>query len=241
MKRRREESQSEQETSRPCLDTEFNSDADTEEEIQEKDVLKHLQSNLKLNNNQFNEYINKRLFQTQKQFFRVHLEKIMKEVPMGFEIVKIVKSLEKDCDGFEVMYTAAKTLVQSQTKVIYMKSFDAVFNMVHSLICRYVHEKLVTPVLLKQCNTSEEQLSRAFQVYQKHSQADDNKALLELQCLLYTIQEVLDKNETVKIPNPVVSRCTQQMKAVAEYVVSLMLTVTKGYPDLEKENGTPAQ
>lgn len=185
-------------------------------------ILKDLQANLLKGD--LNDHMEKRLFETQKQYFTVYMERLMNKMPLGKELVNIISNRDGP-NEFEYMFTAAKSLIQSQMRVKQIKAFHAVFDMVYGLVLRYVHEKVVSPALLK--ILSQKQLQSAYEKYQNCSDTDEDGTETEFQCLLYCIQEMLENKETVKIPNPLYSRFTQQMKAMSEYIIALLVSMSK--------------
>ncbi|GIY73869.1 uncharacterized protein CEXT_54941 [Caerostris extrusa] len=80
------------------------------------------------------------------------------------------------------------------------------------------------------------QLDEAFNVYQKCCCAEEEGTMLELQCLLYCIQEQMNKHETCNVPNPLYGRLTQQMKAMSEYIITLLVSVSK--PNVHRDHPT---
>lgn len=185
---------------------------------EEVDILKHFQSNLASDEN-LNNHINKRLFETQKQYFTVYMEKLMYQIPMGKNLVEIVRGKE---NNFEYMFTAAKSIIQSQMNVKKIKSLHAVFDMVYGIGFRFIHEKLVSPSLTHMVNR--EGLDRAYEAYTKSNNVDeDSSTLLEMQSLLYCIQETIDKNESVRVPNPLYGRVIGQFKSLSDYVIALLM------------------
>lgn len=185
-------------------------------------ILKDLQANLLKGD--LNDHMEKRLFETQKQYFTVYMERLMNKMPLGKELVDIISNRDGP-NEFEYMFTAAKSLIQSQMRVKQIKAFHAVFDMVYGLVLRYVHEKVVSPALLKVL--SQKQLQTAYEKYQNCSDTEEDGTETEFQCLLYCIQEMLENKETVKIPNPLYSRFTQQMKAMSEYIIALLVSMSK--------------
>lgn len=216
MKRRRESDPLEPEPDATC-----GTEGEGEEPCcAETHILQELQENLLKGD--LNSSIEQRLFETQKQYFTVYMEKLMHKVPMGEDLVKIVKG---GANEFEYMFTAAKSVIQSQMRVKQIKAFHAVFDMVYSLMWRYVHEKVVSPTLDKVLSSA--QLHRAYERYQACSKTEEEGSVVEMQCLLYCIQEMLESQEPVKIPNPLYSRFTQQMKAMSEYVITILVSLSK--------------
>ncbi|GBL90165.1 hypothetical protein AVEN_739-1 [Araneus ventricosus] len=144
---------------------------------------------------------------------------------MGSQIVDIVKQIDSGKeDSFLCMYTAAKNVIQSNMRVKQIKSFHAVFDMVYGLFWRYMHEKVVSPSLSKMIPPR--QLKEAYDTYQKYIQKEEEGNEFELQCLLYCIQEEMERENPSKIPNPLYSRLTQQMKAMSEYIITLLVSVS---------------
>lgn len=199
-------------------------------------ILKDLQANLMKGD--LNDHMEKRLFETQRQYFTVYMERLMNKMPLGKELVNIISSRNGPND-FEYMFTAAKSLIQSQMRVKQIKAFHAVFDMVYGLVLRYVHEKVVSPALLKVL--SSKQLQLAYEKYQNCSETEEDGTETEFQCLLYCIQEMLENKETVKIPNPLYSRFTQQMKAMSEYIIALLVSMSKPEAPTNTFNTTPEE
>lgn len=195
------------------------------------EILEDLQTNLLKEHPQLNDHVSQRLFDTQKQYFTVYMQKMMDKVPMGKDLINIVKEYGGE-NTFEYTFTAAKSFITSQIKVGQIKSLNAIFDMVYGLLSRYVHEKIITPTLSHVL--ASEQLQRAYEAYQEVAKADDDKSVLDMQSLLFCIQEFLEKHESVKVPNPFYSRMTQQMKAMSEYVITLLVSVAKPtiHPDV---------
>lgn len=188
----------------------------------ENTILNDLKTNLLKGD--LNSQIEKRLFETQKEYFTVYMEKLMHKIPMGEELVKIIQSRGSPHE-FEYMFTAAKSVIQSQMQVKQIKAFHAVFDMVYSIMSRYVHEKVVSPTLEKVL--SSKQLNLAYEKYQQCSNIEEDGSVIEMQCLLYCIQDMLESQEPVKITNPLYSRLTQQVKAMSEYVIALLVALAK--------------
>lgn len=192
------------------------------EKKEETNILQDLQENLLKGD--LNNHIEKRLFETQKQYFTVYMEKLMHQIPMGENLANIIQN-RGGSDEFEYMFTAAKSVVQSHMRVKQIKAFHSVFDMGYSLMWRYVHEKVISPTLIKVLST--QQLNLAYEKYQICSKTEEDGSVIEMQCLLYCIQEMLESQETVKIPNPLYSRFTQQLKAMSEYVITLLVSMSK--------------
>lgn len=205
----------------------------TETKKEETHILQDIQTNLLKDD--LNNHIEKRLFETQKEYFTVYMEKLMHQIPMGENLVNIIQN-RGGPNEFEYMFTAAKSVVQSHMRVKQIKAFHSVFDMGYNLMWRYVHEKVISPTLIK--IVSSQQLNLAYEKYQTCSKMEEESSVIEMQCLLYCIQEMLENEETVKIPNPLYSRFTQQLKAMSEYVIALLVSMSKPIEtDEEKEEG----
>lgn len=192
------------------------------EKKEEVHILQDLQTNLLKDD--LNSHIEKRLFETQKEYFTVYMEKLMHQIPMGENLVNIIQN-RGGPNEFEYMFTAAKSVVQSHMRVKQIKAFHSVFDMGYNLMWRYVHEKVISPALIK--ILTNRQLNLAYEKYQICSKMEEESSVIEMQCLLYCIQEMLENQETVKIPNPLYSRFTQQLKAMSEYVIALLVSMSK--------------
>lgn len=203
------------------------------EKKEETHILQDLQANLLKDD--LNSHIEKRLFETQKEYFTVYMEKLMHQIPMGENLVNIIQN-RGGPNEFEYMFTAAKSVVQSHMRVKQIKAFHSVFDMGYNLMWRYVHEKVISPTLIK--ILTNRQLNLAYEKYQICSKMEEEASVIEMQCLLYCIQEMLENQETVKIPNPLYSRFTQQLKAMSEYVIALLVSMSKPISIEENEEET---
>lgn len=182
------------------------------------EILHDLQTGLTKSDDDLNDHINEQLCHTQKQYYLAYMEKLLNQNPMGQEIVNIVKNMKKG-NEFEYMFTAAKSVVQSQMKLKQIKALHAVSDMLSNLVFRYVHENVVVPALSK--NSTSEHLKQAYFAYQKNSECTDDNTL-EIQCLLYTISNMQEKKEPTKIVNPLYSNFTQKLNGLSQYICFLM-------------------
>lgn len=200
-------------------------DEDSEETVVLKkttpaNVLEDLQRKLKEP-----DHVNEQLINTQKQYFTMYLEKLMHKIPLGKSVIETVRK-NGDVDNFMYMYTASKTIIQSILLVKQTKATKAVVDMFASIACRYVHEKIITPMCAEYVQT--EQLKRAYQAYQASMKAEEDDAELEMRCLLHTIHELLEKDVNVyKSVNPFKAQLTQQLKAVSDYTVALLTAISQ--------------
>lgn len=208
------------------------------EKISESTILADLHKNLS-EEGDMNQFINQRLFEAQKQYYRVYMEKLLKQIPMGQQLVDIVTHLgetTQENNGFEYTFTAAKSAIQSSMRVKQIKALQAIFDMVYGLGMRYVHDHMVTPALKPMIQS--QKLEEAYNTYKRFTTVEEDGSVLELQCLLFCIQEDIQKTECCKVVNPVYSRLTQQMKAMSEYVIALLTsaaTSTEKNPPIVEE------
>lgn len=223
MKRQREESDEEEEPST------------SRARVEEVDILRDLQNNLS-NEQDLNKHINNRFKETEQQYWTVYMEKLMKQVPMGKNIVEIVSGKE---NSFEYMFTASKSLIQSRNNVRRIKSLHAVFDMVYGIGFRFVHEKVIAPSLSHVVKPSV--LNGAYERFAKCKAMDEDETMLELQSLLYCIQETLNKNKPFDIPNPLYTRMVEQLKGLSEYVVALLMHASVPREDVEIHQANPQE
>ncbi|GBN19725.1 hypothetical protein AVEN_261802-1 [Araneus ventricosus] len=173
-----------------------------------------------------NEALNRQLMETQKQYYAMYLEKLMHAIPMGKAIIETIEKNGRAGD-FNYMYTASKTIVQSLMTIQQSKAIKSIVDMVAGVMCRYMHERVIVPML--QTVVHNTQLRRAYQAYQASVNREENDAELEMRCLLHCIHEELEKekDQCFNVVNPFKSQLTQHMKAVSEYVVALLVSVTE--------------
>ncbi|GBM53887.1 hypothetical protein AVEN_64815-1 [Araneus ventricosus] len=96
--------------------------------------------------------------------------------------------------------------------------------MVYGLFWRYMHETVVSLSLSKMIPPR--QLKESYDTYQKFILNEEEGNEFELQCLLYCIQEEMERENPSKIPNTLYSCLTQQMKAMSPYVITLLVSVS---------------
>ena len=193
--------------------------------LPEVTILKNLEKDLMETNNQS---IDQQLAETQKHYFTMYMEKLMQEIPMG---KAIVESVQKNGHGgdFVYMYTASKTIVQSIMSVNKHKALKSMMDMAANIMCRYMHDKVVSPMLSSTIH--EEHLKIAFEAYQKNMTREENETELEMRCLLHTIHQVLEEDQhAIRLVNPFQVQMTQQMKAISEYVVTLLTYLSTATP-----------
>ncbi|KAG8173838.1 hypothetical protein JTE90_016327 [Oedothorax gibbosus] len=140
------------------------------------------------------------LIETQKQYFTMYMNKLMHQLPMGKAIIDTVRKNGHD-DDFMYMYTASKTIVQSIMSVKQHKAMKSMVDMVAGIACKYMHDKILTPMLKPIMD--EEHLQQAFQAYQTSVNQEENDSELEMRCLLHTIHSILEKEEsTLQLDSP---------------------------------------
>ncbi|GFT75886.1 uncharacterized protein NPIL_18961 [Nephila pilipes] len=143
---------------------------------------------------------------------------------MGKAVIETV-SKNGQSNNFMYMYTASKTIIQSVMSVKQSKATKSVVGMIARIACRYVHDKVVSPMLNNVVHN--DHLKRAYQAYQDSGKKEENDVELEMRCLLHCIHEVLDRDEhCIKLVHPIHAQMTQQMKAISEYVVALLVSMT---------------
>ncbi|GFU98724.1 uncharacterized protein TNCV_298961 [Trichonephila clavipes] len=188
---------------------------------EETNILQDLQKGLTETDN---DSINQELLDTQKQYFIMYMEKLMHQIPMGKAVIETVRKNGQE-NNFMCMYAASKTIIQALMNVKQSKAIKSVVDMIFGGACRYVHETVISPMLNKVVHN--EHLKRAYQVYQNSIKKEENDAELEMRCLLHCIHEVLEREEhCIKLVHPFQAQMTQQMKAISEYVVALLVSVT---------------
>ncbi|GFQ84184.1 uncharacterized protein TNCT_265231 [Trichonephila clavata] len=95
----------------------------------------------------------------------------------------------------------------------------------NNFMCMYAASKTIIQALMnaKQSKAIKSGVSSVSEQCEK----EENDAELEMRCLLHCIHQVLEKEEhCIKLVHPFQAQMTQQMKAVSEYVVALLVSVT---------------
>lgn len=179
------------------------------------EVLKEMQNKL----NQTDTNINAEVEITKQKYFVSYFKKVLKELPVCNNIIDL-DSIQENRDGFFKTYSIAKTCVNSHLQLKKIMAFNSIFDMVHGVIGKFVHDKYVKPSLKN--FLSESSLSNAFVKYQESLISEDREKIVELHCIAYLIQSELEKQEVLRIPNPLYNRFTQQMSAISKYITEII-------------------
>lgn len=214
----------------PLLESEDEEPLPKSTRTQEAAILQDLEQSLTKNNSNS---LNQQLLETQKHYFTMYMEKLLHELPMGEAIMDAVRK-NGHADDFVYMYTASKTIIQSMMSVKQYKAMKSIVDMFSGIMCRYVHDKVVTPMLKPV--VQDEQLKEAYLAYQTSVQKEENNTELEMRCLLHTIYQNMEEDQqTVQLSSPFQTQLTQQMKAVSDYVVMLLFSISsKPVAQIEK-------
>lgn len=169
--------------------------------------------------------VNHELKQAREQYLVSYLKKVIQKLPLSKQVIDEAAEVQEGPEGFLKMYSIAKTVVHSEAQLKKMMAFNAVFDMLNSLVGKFVHEQIMKPYLEKYL--SSDQLQMAFSSYQDvlSQQDDTQKTSMELHCVAYLIQSELEKKEILKVSNPVYSRLTRQMNAASKYITCLLMSI----------------
>ncbi|GBO01908.1 hypothetical protein AVEN_200972-1 [Araneus ventricosus] len=188
--------------------------------VKESDVsiLKEIRDKLENEGNHITDEMNR----VKQEYYMSYIKNVMKQLPLSKNIMEPLMEEPEGHDEFLRLFSVAKTVVHSEIQLKKLKAFNAIYDMINGLVGKIVHDRYISPYLRNYINSV--QLNRAFKVYQETLTADDQGNALELQCIAYLIQTELEKQEPLKVPNPLYNRFTQQMKAVSQYVTVLLST-----------------
>lgn len=191
---------------------------DTAKRVKESDVS--VLTTLKDKYSQAGEEINKELERTTEKYYVSFLKKVILKLPLSKEILDSTKDVGDGYDSYLTMFSIAKTCVHSEIQMKKLMAFNAVFDMISSLIGKSIHDRIITPYMSR--FLPEEHLAAAFASYQECLSSEQCNASTELHCITYLIQTEIEKKEPLKIPNPMRNRATQHLKAVSEYITKLL-------------------
>lgn len=212
-----------------------NSKIKTEHLVKDTDVAVLTQVKEKLTNE--SNYINEQMNKIREQYYMSYMEKVMESLPISKNIIESINDVPIGTEGFLKMFSVAKMVVSSEIQLKKLKAFNSIYDMANKLIGRVIHDRYIIPLMKDY--VSPRQLQNAFRAYDESLTSDDENQSLELQCIAYLIQTELEKQEPLKVPNPLFNRFTQQMKAISEYVTVLLSSVAisnvTGNKDLERE------
>lgn len=204
---------------------------DTAKKIKTSDieVLKEMQTKL----NQSDLKINEEVELTKQKYFVSYFKKVLKELPICSNIIDL-DSIKENKDGFLKAYSVVKTCVNSHFQLRKIKTFNSMFDTIHNVAGKYIHDKFICPYLKK--FLSENSLKNAFAKYQETLVFEDKDKFTELHCIAYLIQEEIEKNEPLKVPNPLYNRFHQQVTAACNYIKELIKAIAQ-IPLTDKNEG----
>lgn len=199
------------------LDTEGQFLTDQMKKVKTSDieVLKEMQNKL----NQSDAKITNEVELTRQKYFVSYFKKVLKELPVCSDVIDL-DSIQESRDGFFKTYSIAKTCVSSHLQLKKIMAFNSIFDMIHGVVGKFIHDKYVRPNLKK--FLSENSLRNAFIKYQESLVNEDGTKIVELHCIAYLIQNELEKQRPVKVPNPLFNRFTQQMTAISKYITEII-------------------
>lgn len=197
-----------------------NEEDDTAKKIKTSDieVLKEMQTKL----NQSDLKINEEIEITKQKYFVSYVKNVLKELPICSKIIDL-ESIKETRDGFLKAYSIVKTCVNSHFQIKQIKTLNSLFDAIHNVAGKFLHDKYISPYLKK--FLPESSLQNAFAKYQETLVSEDNDKITELHCYAYLIQKEIEKNEPLKIPNPLYNRFNQQLTAACNYVKELIKAI----------------
>lgn len=193
-------------------------------------VLKEMQQKLTNTDTKINDEIEL----TKQKYFVSYFKKVLKELPVCNNIIDL-ESIQENKEGFYKTYSIAKTCVSSHLQLKKIMAFNSVFDMINGVISKYIHDKFISPNL--KSFLSEHSLNNVFAKYQEALVSEDNQNVTELHCISYLIQNELEKNEPIRVPNPVYNRMTQQVTAVSKYITELIKEIALNPLNLMQTDG----
>lgn len=185
----------------------------------ELNVLKEMQQKLTNADSKINDEIEL----TKQKYFVSYFKKVLKELPVCNNIIDL-ESIQENKEGFYKTYSIAKTCVSSHLQLKKIMAFNSIFDMINGVISKYIHDKYISPNL--KTFLSENSLNNVFAKYQEALVSEDNQNVTELHCISYLIQNEIEKNEPIKVPNPVFNRMTQQVTALSKYITELIKEIS---------------
>lgn len=167
-----------------------------------------------------------------RQYLVTYMKKVVEKLPASRDIMAACHDVEGG-DEFLKMYSVAKTCVHSELQLKKLIAFNSVFDMISHVAGKALHDHYVSPYL--RSFVSPDRLDAAYESFRDALSSDDANTSTELHCVAYLVQNEMDKSEPLKIPNPVYNRFTQQIKAVSQYVTSVLSSLASK-PILPAEN-----
>lgn len=198
-------------------------DCDEEEEskkIKESDmsVLQEIQEKLTETGNE----LNTEMEHAKQKYYVSYFKKVVEKLPISKDIID-TSSISDSYEGFLKTYSIAKTCVNAEIQLKKMMAFNSIYDMLTGLAGKFIHDKVIVPNI--NSLVSNETLENAYSVYQNQLNDQVDEGTTELHCISYLIQDEIEKKETIKIPNPIYNRFTQQMTAVSKYITEILKSI----------------
>lgn len=154
-----------------------------------------------------------------RKYLMTYMKKVIQRLPMSSDIIDASENVTGG-DDFLKMYSVAKTCVHSELQLKKLIAFNSIFDIISHLVGKGLHDHFVTPYLKSIVPT--ERLDAAYESFLDALKSDDSNSSTDLHCVAYLIQNEMDKDQPLKIPNPVFRRLAQQIKATSQYFTSLL-------------------
>lgn len=180
------------------------------------EVLKEMQNKL----SGYDLQIKSEVDSVRQKYYVSYFKKVLKELPACNNIIDL-DSIEEDREGFFKTFSIAKTCVNSHLELKKIMAFNAAFDMLNGVVSKYIHDKYISPCVKN--FITENSLNNAFAKYQETLRSEDK--FMELQITAYALQAEFEKNEPLKVPNPIFNRMTQQISAVSKYFIEILKSI----------------
>ena len=186
----------------------------------ESETLKEIRENLMDQVRNANQSYDIELEEAKHKYYVSYFKQALEKLPHSKNILEKI-NIEDNRDGFYKCFSIAKMCVKCELDMKKYIGVNMVVNMFSSLVGKLVHANIVSPYFTGVID--DEELSNALLTYQSEIAKDD--APNELQCVAYLIQNEMENESELRIPNPMFDGLNKQISAVSKYVVEIIKSV----------------
>ena len=155
------------------------------------------------------------------KYYVSYFRKTLEKLPCSKNILDSI-NIENNRDGFYKCFSIAKMCVNCEVEMKKYKSINMVINIFSSLLGKVIHTNFVLPYFSG--IVKPEDLSNALLTYQSEIAKTDEPN--ELLCVAYLIQNELENETQLRIPNPMYDGLNKQISAISKYIVGIIKSIT---------------
>ncbi|GFT61741.1 uncharacterized protein TNCV_2563731 [Trichonephila clavipes] len=166
--------------------------------------------------------VNEEMECAKQKYYISYFKKVLEKLPISKDLID-TSAITESLQSFNKIYSICQTCVNAEIQLKKLMAINSIYDMLFNLGSKLIHDKAISPYLSNLI--PKDVLTEAFSVFQLdlNEGNDDDK----LHCVSYLIQEEIEKNESLKIPNPIYNRFTKQIAALSKYITAILRGIVK--------------